>query len=111
METTVGSYEAGQIQLLSRSGSTTISIHWPFDRETDEWVDLNLLLDDDAVRRGAAPIAASIRSGQDIFQLQDRSDGVYALTAEGRNAVSPVSLECLLNDRDALTILRHLSAI
>ncbi len=110
MRTEIGSYESGRITLRVQDGALLVSIHWPFDRTLDEWMDGYVRFDLSVVR--------SAEIGQEAFELQDAeymlrlapSERGYLLAAHGENAAGRVELECLIDEETKTQLLARLRA-
>lgn len=112
MRTTIGDWDSGQITLDERDETLAISIHWPFDRETDEWIDLSTRIPLFIVSGAVIDPRAGfeLKSGPDFLKATPRGDQ-YLLSVQGHNTVSPVYLDCRVDSAAFLQIVDHLRSL
>lgn len=74
--------------------ATSVSIHWPFDRSTDEWISVSVTLENAQIR------ATKLQSDEYTIpgvagrlSVRRESSTSYSLDAEGQNSLGPVSAQ------------------
>lgn len=110
VETQVGTPESGQISVVSDDTTTRVSIRWPFDRETDEWILLGVKLDNDDIRQAVASHSRTI-GREEFLAFEDEGDSVVRMSAHGKNSIGPVRLDCRLSEHDASRVRVHLESV
>lgn len=114
LRTVIGDYESGQLELRSPPEGTTVAVHWPADRELDEWIDFSLRLD----HRDEAEIAASggtfsVGGPDGNMRTLPSLDGSFKLRCSGTSSVGPVQADLSFRDseRAVAKLLEHFSNV
>jgi len=110
----LGSWETGSISIEREHDDVVLRVHWPFDRSSDEWVDLSTWLPVAGVRRAISEGSrgeARVEGSKPGHMLTLRSTGDrYTAAIAGSNSVGPVDLELSLSAEDFASleaVLRH----
>jgi hypothetical protein len=112
MDTTVGDFENGQVKIKSINDNVVVSIHWPFDRDLDEWIDISA----NFLRTN---IRSASRMGNDIYvesdnghlRIADQSAEESVLEFAGRNALGPSSAELKISKEMADEIRAQITEV
>lgn len=109
---TIGSYEAGQVELISDGDGTVVKVHWPADRELDEWMDVLVRL----TRSAELDIAMSggdfaVGTSTDGLSASAQKDGRLLLRCTGANSLGPIHAEFFLSPAESAQLRDHFSAI
>ena len=98
----IGDYESGQIRLATHDGLTEVGVHWPFDRETDEWIDLTAQFRSLELQSAAQsqPQAVLLHEFQEnTISLKLLEDGRFRILLKGRNSLGPAEADLILPNR------------
>lgn len=108
MRTIIGDYESGQLNLLSDSKGTCVSIRWPADRELDEWIDFSLKLSvEDEVNIASSAGAFSVGEPNNGIDTINFKDGRVRLRCSGANSIGPVQADLALDEEAFVTFRKH----
>lgn len=111
-----GDYERGQIKVIEREADLVISIHWPFDRKLDEWIDVSIPIEVDDIERVSLDTSALIAdadSSSSRIELISSDGGDYLLSVRGWNTLGRVSAEIRIPiemGRELMDLLRSLAS-
>lgn len=101
MAPVIGDYESGQISLATQDGLTEVGVHWPFDRETDEWIDLTTQFSSIELRNAARaqpPVALLHEFKDNTISLKLLDDGRFRILLKGNNSLGPVEADLILSN-------------
>lgn len=109
MEHEIGDFESGRIKVIDSPGELVVSLHWPFDRETDEWIDVSasFSLSVPATEPGGQESAVFKREDSgSVLDLKRISDGRFRLFLRGQGAGRPVEADLILPAKIGDELLR-----
>lgn len=95
----IGDYESGQISLATQGGLTEVGVHWPFDRETDEWIDLTAQFSSLKLQNAARvqPQVVLLHEFQgSTISLKILEDGRFRILLKGHNSLGPVEADLIV---------------
>ena len=108
----IGDYESGQISLARQDGLTDVGIHWPFDRETDEWIDLTAQFSSLELRNAARDQPQTILLHEfqgSTISLKLLEDGRFRILLKGHNSLGPVEAELILSNQMGVNLRQALA--
>lgn len=112
MKRVIGDYDSGQITLSAEELHTDIGVHWPFDRETDEWIDLSARFSKPKLRdaaRGESQGAVLHESQGNLISLRSLDDGRFRLLIRGKNSLGAVEADLILSNQLGVQLLHALA--
>jgi hypothetical protein len=112
MDRIVGDFENGQIKIKSLNDNVVVSLHWPFDRNLDEWIDISANFLKTNVRSASQTGSdILIESDNGHFRIADQSEEESVLEFAGRNAFGPSSAELKISKEMANKIRAQMAEI
>ena len=110
--TEVGDFEKGTLTLVSTDDELTVSAHWPFDRDTDEWIDVRSRIGVAAMQTCWKGLPFLVTEDNEAFGMNETAKpNTLAIMVRGRNSVGPVEVQIVLRGKDAENVREHIEAV
>lgn len=109
-----GQFESGRIAVRADNDRVMVSLHWPFDRETDEWIDASADFDASSLR--VDETGTSLQGGENAdanseITLRAVPSGSYRFSLQGRNTLGPVQADLLLPEQLGRELFGELASL
>jgi hypothetical protein len=98
MEHVIGDYETGRIKARQSGTTMSISIRWPFDRSTDEWIVGSIEIDQSDLDSAVLDLDASavrVDTPKGMLRITRFSDSA-SFELQGSNSIGAMSVDVLV---------------
>ena len=108
-----GDFESGRIRILTDGDEVTINVHWPFDRETDEWIDATGKFERSCFVLDPSRPSIDARDGgtSSEFILKGNPTGPFDFRLKGRNSLHPVEADLRIPEALGLAVFGEITSI
>lgn len=112
MQAEFGDYQNGRIAVATVGDLLSVSVRWPFDRATDEWITLRSDFRSTDLHVDHANRTLQARNTDTLSEvmLSAGPQGSYTLQVKGRNSLSPVQADLTISEELGRPLFEHLAS-